>query len=318
MKLALKIDVDTYRGTRLGVPRLTEMLRKADARASFLFSLGHDHTGRAVKRVFRPGFLGKVSRTSVLSHYGLATLLYGTLLPGPDIARGCSAVLRSVKEQGFETGIHSWDHVAWQDGVATADPAWTERQMNLAVQRYIEIFEDTPRVHGAAGWQMNRHAVRMTQRLGLICSSDCRGVRPFIPVWDGEVVHCPQLPTTLPTLDEIIGLDGVTEANAARAILSKTEHARHLQVFTLHAELEGMKLAPVFLQLLEGWHAQGYDLVDLGTALASLEVSRLPRHCLQFGSVPGRSGSLLVQGEEFLAGAPAALGGAAANPLLAQ
>ena len=87
MKLALKIDVDTDRGTQEGVPRLLDMLKKFQAGATFLFSLGPDHTGRALKRVFRPGFLKKVSRTSVVEHYGIRTLLYGTLLPGPDIGR---------------------------------------------------------------------------------------------------------------------------------------------------------------------------------------------------------------------------------------
>lgn len=57
MKLALKIDVDTYRGTREGVPRLLDMLKKHNAQATFLFSLGPDHTGRAIKRVLRPGFM---------------------------------------------------------------------------------------------------------------------------------------------------------------------------------------------------------------------------------------------------------------------
>jgi undecaprenyl phosphate-alpha-L-ara4FN deformylase len=69
-KLALKIDVDTWRGTLQGVPRLVEILRRHHAGASFLFSLGPDHTGRAIKRVFRPGFMQKVQRTSVVSHYG--------------------------------------------------------------------------------------------------------------------------------------------------------------------------------------------------------------------------------------------------------
>ncbi|MFZ1766050.1 MAG: 4-deoxy-4-formamido-L-arabinose-phosphoundecaprenol deformylase, partial [Candidatus Nitrotoga sp.] len=75
-QLALKIDVDTYRGTCEGVPRLVETLKRHDVQATFFFSLGPDHTGRAIRRVFRPGFLGKVSRTSVLEHYGLKTLLY--------------------------------------------------------------------------------------------------------------------------------------------------------------------------------------------------------------------------------------------------
>src|SRR6266550_3044571 len=87
MFLALKIDVDTLRGTREGVPTLVEVLRKHGVTATFLFSLGPDHTGRAIKRVFRSGFVGKVRRTSVVRHYGVRTLLYGTVLPGPDIGR---------------------------------------------------------------------------------------------------------------------------------------------------------------------------------------------------------------------------------------
>ena len=60
MKLALKIDVDTFRGTREGVPRLIDLLQKHNAGATFLFSLGPDHTGRAITRAFRPGFMTKV------------------------------------------------------------------------------------------------------------------------------------------------------------------------------------------------------------------------------------------------------------------
>src|SRR6188472_4706783 len=106
LKLALKIDVDTFRGTREGVPRLVEILQRHQAGATFLFSLGPDHTGRAIKRALRPGFMQKVGRTSVVEHYGIRTLLYGTLLPGPDIGRRCAQTLRRVRDAGFEVGIH--------------------------------------------------------------------------------------------------------------------------------------------------------------------------------------------------------------------
>ena len=298
--IALKIDVDTYRGTLQGVPRLVELLRRFDADATFLFSLGPDHTGRAIKRAFRRGFMKKVSRTSVVSHYGLKTLMYGTLLPGPDIGRSCADILRGVRDSGFEVGIHCWDHVKWQDGVASADMAWTERQMKLACDRFTEIFGTPPKVHGAAGWQMNRHALRMTQRLGFDYASDGRGQSPFIPVWNGEVTLCPQLPTTLPTLDELIGVDGVDETNVHERLLALTAEApRDGQVFTLHAELEGMKLAPVFERLLAGWKAKGYDLVSLRGLRDSLHLADLRHHELSLAEIPGRSGSLLVQGATF-------------------
>ena len=299
-QLVLKVDVDTYRGTRIGMPRLVELLRRYAADATFLFSLGPDHTGRAIKRAFRPGFMQKVSRTSVLSHYGLRTLMYGTLLPGPDIGRRCADLLCGVRDAGFETGIHCWDHISWQDGVRGEGPAWTEREMVLAADRYAALFKAAATVHGAAGWQMNLHALRLIRDLRFTHASDCRGWRPFIPVWNGEEVNVPQLPTTLPTLDELIGVDGLDETNVHEHLLSLTREAPATgHVFTLHAELEGMKLLPVLEKLLLGWQQQGYTLAALRQLRADLDPVTLPRHEMVWGTVPGRSGELLVQGAEI-------------------
>lgn len=299
-QIALKIDVDTYRGTREGVPRLVDALQRHHAQATFFFSLGPDHTGRAIKRVFRPGFLNKVSRTSVLEHYGLKTLLYGTLLPGPDIGRKCAEILRSVRDAGFETGIHCYDHIRWQDYVAAKDEVWTRRELQRAVDRYTGIFGESPRSHAAAGWQTNRHALRQTQHLGFDYSSDTRGTMPFIPTWDAEIVACPQLPTTLPTLDELIGRDGITVENVAQHLLALTQTAPASgHVYTLHAELEGQKWLPIFEQLLEGWQQQGYDLVSMRQLWQNLKADELPLHQVEQGSVEGRSGLLAVQGKSY-------------------
>jgi peptidoglycan/xylan/chitin deacetylase (PgdA/CDA1 family) len=302
MKLALKVDVDTYRGTREGVPRLLELLKKHDAQATFLFSLGPDHTGRAIKRVLRPGFMKKVSRTSVLEHYGIKTLLYGTLLPGPDIGRACAKLLRQVRDEGHEVGIHTWDHVRWQDTVAGAGAAWTLAEMQRACARFEEIFGEKAKVHGAAGWQMNKHALRLTQGLGFAYCSDSRGSGPFIPICDAEIIACPQLPTTLPTLDELIGLDGITPASVAQHLLGLTASPRPTgHVYTLHAELEGGKLADAFDASLTGWKAQGYQLVALRDMYKDLDPKTLPRHSIRYAEIAGRSGALTMQGPEFLA-----------------
>ncbi len=300
MRLALKVDVDTLRGTREGVPRLVEIFRRHGVGATFLFSLGPDHTGRAIRRVFRPGFVGKVRRTGVVHHYGVKTLLYGTLLPGPDIGRRAGDVMRMTRDEGFETGVHSFDHVRWQDGVATADAAWTRSEMTRMCERYADVFGEAPRVHGAAGWQMNLHALRLTQRLGFEYASDGRGTHPHLPFWNAEPVRCPQFPTTLPTLDELIGLDGVTATDAADRLLHLTgTPVASGHVFTLHAELEGMQLAPVLEQLLGGWKAQGWQLGSLRQMRDAVEPLALPRAYVGIGTVPGRSGTLFVQQGPF-------------------
>jgi len=299
--LALKVDVDTLRGTLHGVPQLVAALKKHQADATFLFSLGPDNTGRALRRVFRPGFLRKVFRTNVAGNYGLKTLMYGTLIPGPDIGRRAVDPMRAVRDAGFEVGIHAWDHIRWQDFVARRDAAWTRHEFVQAVDRFREVFGMEPRTYGAAGWQTNSHAFALQEEFHLDYASDTRGTCAFLPAMRGRIFNVPQLPTTLPTLDELVGVDGVTVDSVAEHLLKMTaSDPTRPQVFTLHAELEGMALLPVFEALLQGWRAQGYELVATRSLAAQLTRNKLPVHSVVMGEVPGRSGTLALQGPELV------------------
>ncbi|HUO79038.1 MAG TPA: hypothetical protein VMU00_02745 [Steroidobacteraceae bacterium] len=298
MQIALKVDVDTYRGTLEGVPALVAALAGRGVAASFYFSLGPDHTGWALRRVLRPGFLRKVRRTSVVSHYGLRTLMYGVLLPGPQIARRAPEVLRAARAAGHETGIHCYDHVYWQDNVAGRDAAWTERQVRLAADAYREVFGTDARAHCAAGWQLNAALFALEDALGLDYASDTRGSHPFRPSMHGIAAACPQLPTTLPTLDELVGVDGLGVDGAIDRLLDLTAAPppAGAHVFTLHAELEGQRLLAPFLRLVDTWRSRGAELVTLARLRAGLDLARLPRHAVEFGEIPGRSGALALQG----------------------
>lgn len=295
-RIALKIDVDTYRGTREGVPRLADLLERLGVRATFLFSLGPDHTGRAIRRVFRRGFLGKVKRTSVVEHYGVQTLLYGVLLPGPHIGRRCRAPMQDIARRGFEVGVHTFDHVRWQDSVANASEPWTRRELSRARDQFLEVFGRPPEVHGAAGWQMNRYVPALEQELGFRYASDTRGSGPFLPRIDHGVASVPQLPTTLPTLDELMGREDLEGADPVDHLLAMSAQApARDHVFTLHAELEGGKLLGAFERLLRAWRERGTQLIDLASYRASLDIGALPRCNIVAGAVAGRSGTLAVQ-----------------------
>jgi len=303
--LVLKIDVDTYRGTREGVPNLVRMLGRHAAGATFLFSLGPDHTGWAMRRALRPGFFQKVSRTSVLEHYGLKTLMYGVLLPGPDIGLKAAHEMRAARDAGFECGIHTWDHVLWQDRVRLRDAAWTGAMMRKSEERYHAVFGTAPHTHGAAGWQMNAHAFARHDAAGYRYASDGRALlREDGSLHDPQAgpyrmpgLSCIQMPTTLPTLDELLGREiggkVIDEDNIAEHLLGLTADGRD-HVYTLHAELEGQKLAPIFERLLSGWKAQGYQLASMADYHEKIIRLPLPEHSLQWGQLPGRSGELIV------------------------
>src|SRR5271168_1933216 len=116
MEIALKVDIDTHRGLGEGVPRLRRMLSGKGITAAFFVAMGPDNSGRAIMRALKnPGFLTKMRRTRAVSMYGWRTVLSGTLLPARPIALAYPQVLRDLARDGFEVGVHGYDHVRWQD-----------------------------------------------------------------------------------------------------------------------------------------------------------------------------------------------------------
>ena len=288
-RIALKIDVDTYRGTLHGVPALVRLLQKYDAGATFFFSFGPDQSGCDERA------------NSLSRYYGLATRLYGRVLPGPNIGVRCAESMRLARDAGFEVGIHAWNRARWERNVQTADNRWIESEMAKACAKFEELLSEAPKAHAAAGWQMNRHALRLTQRLGFSYASDCRGSHPFIPVIDGELVACPQLPTTLPTLDELLVLEPrYSPEQAVDRIAQLTKAIAGDHVFTLRAELEGMKFVDAFERLLGAWKSNDLLLVPLRDIRATLDPGALPRHTVGLENTPGRNGARLTQGNAFL------------------
>jgi peptidoglycan/xylan/chitin deacetylase (PgdA/CDA1 family) len=291
MKLALRIEVATLRGTREGVPQLAAILKEHNASATFLFNLGPDHTGRA---------LDSLPRVPRLKCYGLASLLSGTLLPAPDVGMRCADVMRSICAEGQEAGILAWDRADWVRHIATADEAWTATAMRRACERYEDILKTAALTHGAPAWRMNRHAYRYTQRFAFQHCSDTRGTGPFIPVIRGEIVNCPQLPTTLPTLDELLAAGLNPEEAVQRLLEASREPAPTGHVYALRAEVEGTVFAPAMRALLAGWRAMGYTPVSLREYADGLDLSRLPRRITAVGSIAGARGPMALQGKEFL------------------
>ena len=298
--IGLKVDVDTLRGTREGVPRLTALFKKLGVDATFYFSVGPDNTGRAMRRVFRKGFAQKVARTSVLKHYGLKTLMYGVLLPGPHIGRKAGAVMRGVHDGGFEVGLHTYDHVRWQDFVAGAGNDWTRIEFERGMNAFKQEFGFFPQSHAAAGWQINAYALELEREYGLRYASDTRGYAPFWPMLKGGRSSCVQLPTTLPTFDELLGREGIDESNIAEAVFRLSESGKgapggNLHVFTLHAELEGLLLLDAFEALLRKWLAAGANITRMAAIRDFALQMSLPDQTVVMGEVPGRSGTLAIQ-----------------------
>lgn len=294
MRLSIKVDVDTYRGTLEGVPNLCRVLKKRGIPATFLFSLGPDNTGKALRRIFRKGFLSKCLRSNVAGNYGLKTLLYGTLLKAPRIGKLCADQMKSARDGGFECGIHCWDHFKWQDCLSSMRPTEIGDEFEKARAEFEKIFGYEPKSCGAPGWQITPDALETEDKAGMLYASDTRGTCPFMPAMGGRKFNTLQIPSTLPTLDEVLGITPVSELSDT--YLAKISQSRH-SVVTVHAELEGMAYLEWFDAFLSKLKSSGTEFIRLDDYAKEIlkKPESIPDAEIKMEPFPGRSGTLAVQ-----------------------
>jgi peptidoglycan/xylan/chitin deacetylase (PgdA/CDA1 family) len=297
-RVALKIDVDTFRGTRDGVPAMLEDLAAAGVRASFFFTVGPDNSGRAVLRIFRKrGFLAKMLRTNAARMYGWRTALYGTLLPAPEIGRRCRAVLAAVRDAGHEVGLHAWDHVLWQDRLDRLPRHAVEAQLDRGIAAFNTLFGEHPHSFAAPAWFCTADGFLALDERGFDYLSVSRGTAgPFFPRLAGRTLHTLEVPTTLPTLDEELGRDGISAENYVERLVARYRPGQD-EVLTVHAETEGLAHRDLFRQLLRRHRELGVVTRPLAGLAEEARAAAGSRE-IGYGQVPGRAGAVVVAGEK--------------------
>ncbi len=295
-KLLIKVDIDTYRGTRDGLKPLCDIFEKYSMPALFLFSFGPDNTGKALTRIFQKGFIKKCLRSNVAGNYGVKTLLYGTLLPAPIIYKECRKHMLEVKKRGFPCGIHSWNHFDWQTKLLKRTYAWTRTEFEKSFAAYESVFGESARCCGAAGWQVSPDSLKVQDEHFMNFASDARGYKPFYPIIEERRFKTLQIPSTLPTLDEILGIESPDSAldSYLRAIDSQKNG---ISVMTCHAELEGMAYAGWLDKFLHSAKSMGVEFDSFENVAQNLveKGADIPNCEIKMSPFKGRSGLLAVQ-----------------------
>ncbi|MDD4159547.1 MAG: polysaccharide deacetylase family protein [Synergistaceae bacterium] len=292
-KLAIKVDIDTLRGYREGFPHMLDLFARHNIKASVFFSFGPDNSGKAIRRIFRKGFISKMMRTKAPSTYGIKTLMYGTLLPAPMIVPSAPGIFVRASAEGHDCGIHAWDHVYVQDEL----PRITKSEYLSLFERSAEMFEQLsgkkPLSCAAPGWQISSVSLEAQEETGLRYCSDTRGRSPFIPVFEGRAYSPVQIPTTLPTMDEILGLPGINDDSIADVWLKGMNN--EWNVLTVHAEMEGLSKIGVF----EKFIIKAKESETAFYTLADYAIESVPVKCnIRIDTITGRAGTLALQEDE--------------------
>jgi undecaprenyl phosphate-alpha-L-ara4FN deformylase len=296
MEVALKIDVDTHQGLATGVPRLARMLGAERVPASFFIAMGPDNSGRAIIRLLRnPGFLEKMRRTKAVQMYGWRTVLSGTVLPPRPVALALPTVVRGLKSANFEVGVHGWDHVRWQDEIDALGEEGIRVELSEAFEAYRAIFREEAMSFAAPGWRINAVALKFLDALELSYHSNTRGRTPYRCRVEGEILNTPEIPTTLPTMDEVMGREDLPDADKLLEFYLEQFTPDRLHVHTAHAETEGISQLEHFASLIRALKDRGAKFVRLDAVAAGLRASELPVCEVVRATLPGRSGWVAAQ-----------------------
>jgi undecaprenyl phosphate-alpha-L-ara4FN deformylase len=293
--IGIKVDVDTSEGMKRGIPRLLSLFEKYRIQASFFVPTGKDHTGWTAKRVFtKKGFLKKAGRVGVVSTYGVKTLMYGLLLPGPEFARKNRELLSAVTGQGHDLGIHGHDHVYWHDSIKRLGRQRTEQELERSFAVFEELTSRKPGSFAAPGWVVNSHALRFFSERNLLFTSNARGRSPFLPRMGGEMFPVLEIPSTLPTLDEVVGVAGTEAASLSRFFLQSLSDG--LNILTVHTELEGHRWTGFLELFLKEALNKGFTFRKLGDIAVDLKAGpSLPVCDVEYGLIDGRAGEVCLQ-----------------------
>ena len=234
--------------------------------------------------------------------YGIRTMAYGTFLPAPMIGKRLGSLIGEVKGAGggiFEVGLHAYDHVGWHDGLFRMSFDDIREELDRGRDEFHRIFGELPRAFAAPGWTVSREALLLLTAMDFDYLSATRIVGKgngqwgiaFHPVMDGYRADIVEIPTTLPTTDELLGMGGRDIKGAFDFIAGSLNHG--INVLTIHAESEGRVYFREFVRFVNRVIERGGSFLTLESVMKGhLGGKGLPEREVVMGKVPGRHGQV--------------------------
>ena len=163
-----------------------------------------------------------------------------------------------------------------------------ENHLRMAFEELERVTGKAPTCSAVPGWRCEPAALAVKEKFPFRYNSDCRGSGVFLPVVDGKTLKTPQMPLSMPTYDEMLGKNGVTNENYNERLLATVQENSY-NMLTIHAEAEGGACAGMFEEFLQMAEARGISFHAPGDLLPE-KIEDLPRYEIVKGEIPGREG----------------------------
>jgi undecaprenyl phosphate-alpha-L-ara4FN deformylase len=167
----LRIDIESDKGIREGLPKLLDLLKKYKIKASFYIVMAGESNVLDIIRYRKKLGSAAERKIKIFSTFEKIRML---LLPR-DFVITNEAILKRILEEGHELGLHGWKHRAWTRGFEKINK---EINIELARERYIKIFGKKPISFSAPGFNTDKEVISILESKGIKFISDFQGSKP--------------------------------------------------------------------------------------------------------------------------------------------
>lgn len=166
----LRVDVESQKGIKEGLPKILDLLKKHRLHASFYLTMGGESGFFDIIR-YRKRLPGERSIKVFSTPEKIRMLLFPKDFVGKN-----RRILERILSEGHELGIHGWKHRRWSRGLTEKI---AEKDLDLAISRYKKLFNRIPRTFSAPAFNINKGIIRILDKKGFKVISDLDGKKPF-------------------------------------------------------------------------------------------------------------------------------------------
>jgi len=164
----LRVDLESDKGISEGVPKLLDLLKKYDIKASFYLSMGGESK---IIDVLKYRSKMKSSGERNVKIWTLKDKLRMLLLPRDFVVRNREILKRIIKE-GHELGLHGWKHREWTRGL---DKINIEKTINKSIRKYSNLFCEESISFSSPGFNTNDKVLEILEKKDIKFVSDFPG-----------------------------------------------------------------------------------------------------------------------------------------------
>jgi len=274
---ALRIDIDTLKGLKEGVPRILDILSRYEMKASFFCVMGWEGDLYSVikHRIFRQRMeiptssyvkrLGSIDNIDDKSSIkGYLELLRCMLLPKKFTSE--IDILQRIRDEGHDLGVHGYIHVRWNS--LTREGMGNE--FNKMISSYKNLFHEKPKGFASPFFLSNRNVIELTEKNGFEYASFLGGDSPFHPRINEQICSHVQIPVTLdithnrhvyPLLYYYSNIE-ISDKKIIEKTTSRIDEKMgkgQLASMHIHPKDEGRSLSRIFNEVVKHIHNSGYE-----------------------------------------------------------